>query len=827
MVDRTMRTDDLPVDHAPHLTDLSRFANAFEAEEVLRKTVLSLLNKMPTVSGAEETHGQQEYGKDIVFYGRGGLDEKRLYACVVKNTPINGSVDSNGGARTVFLQAEQAFDTPYVTISGNKEQVEHVYIICPHELSQITRNSISGKLRTGQVTFFCGSRLLGLFERHWPDFLLFDSDLLQAYISSLQTTLDQNGALASIFFQKSILGDLSSTLSKVYVKPHFHQEMQTFDLADPQIVDVSDIESKLTLERVKRLGDSLVAVGNVLDTLSLDRPSDDGGTAKALAKKLRSLAGRLRTSWDEAYKPFKVRSIGDGPRHGRSGGGKMRFGRSIQENETVDHTPRKSEMQLVVGGALELGVECRQILETARPLIGEFRTRVVQANRFAEGEALTPIETLQSEEYKLFCGVQENSRLNPRALIARPANRSLEFPPDLLAQHSGSLLITGSAGLGKTSFCKWNTLADAERYVKRKSNVLPVFVPLHQFAQGELGSFEDTFGRSPEIKRLLTTKGADGKSPRMRFYLDGLDEIPYVERQRELLELARTFILSRTNIDLVLTSREHVFGLGWLPRVRLRELDSAGIRELVGKWLDQNQAQVDDFFDQLAIAGPSLLRLMGIPLLATLIIAVYRNNKKLPESKVRLYEIFVDLLSGGWDHAKGVKRPTRFGGSVKISVLGHLATLLQFNRTRDFEEPIFRNAVKHTLPSTANEWDHFLNEIVQDGLLTRVGASYTFAHQSFQEYFAAQSISDPSGRKQTKILKWYLKGDDWWREVLSFFLGLAGNPADLRKWIAEGAESVASKSSSDLVERQKYLEGIVDEYYPDPVPSAETGRSVS
>ncbi len=272
-------------------------------------------------------------------------------------------------------------------------------------------------------------------------------------------------------------------------------------------------------------------------------------------------------------------------------------------------------------------------------------------------------------------------------------------------------------------------------------------------------------------------------------------------------------MLSEPNVDIVLTSREHIFGLGWLPRVRLRELDQDGIRELVNKWLDNNEREVEGFFEQLSVAS-SLSRLMEIPLLGTLIIAVYRKNKKLPESKVRLYEIFVELLSGGWDSAKDIRRETQFGPAVKLSVLAHLATVLQMNRKRQFEESVFRVAVKDTLPGMADQWDVLLNELIQDGLLLRLGCSYTFSHHSFQEYFAAQDLRDPSGRKQTKILRWFLKGEDWWREVLSFYVGISGNPAEIKNWIETEVDRVGSTSSADISERQRYLEASVDEYYP-------------
>ena len=65
--------------------------------------------------------------------------------------------------------------------------------------------------------------------------------------------------------------------------------------------------------------------------------------------------------------------------------------------------------------------------------------------------------------------------------------------------------------------------------------------------------------------------------------------------------------------------------------------------------------------------------LMRVPLLGTLIIAVFRKMQSLPANKVKLYEIFVDLMCGGWDVAKNVRRDTKFGSNAKLSILTRLA----------------------------------------------------------------------------------------------------------------------------------------------------------
>src|SRR6202034_4341790 len=104
--------------------------------------------------------------------------------------------------------------------------------------------------------------------------------------------------------------------------------------------------------------------------------------------------------------------------------------------------------------------------------------------------------------------------------------QDLLFEEDLLDRFQGSLLITGPAGFGKTTFCKWHAIHDANRLVQKQAKVLPVYRALHSLSRGTIGRFDDTFFPEEELKSLVQQQTA-GQSPfsRIRLYLDGLDEV--------------------------------------------------------------------------------------------------------------------------------------------------------------------------------------------------------------------------------------------------------------------------------------------------------------
>ena len=173
------------------------FSRWFANEGLLQQAVSGLLSRMPENSRVQILQGPQEYGKDIIFYTKGGFGEQILCACVVKNTAVTGTVGSGRGARTVFLQAEQAFDTPHVDESGNDVRVSRVYIVTTFPMRPETIHSIDGKLkeRAGQISFIDGPILLKLFREYWPDYIADEFGQLQTRLEIASRKISHEHAL--------------------------------------------------------------------------------------------------------------------------------------------------------------------------------------------------------------------------------------------------------------------------------------------------------------------------------------------------------------------------------------------------------------------------------------------------------------------------------------------------------------------------------------------------------------------------------------------------------------------------------------------------------
>ena len=113
----------------------------------------------------------------------------------------------------------------------------------------------------------------------------------------------------------------------------------------------------------------------------------------------------------------------------------------------------------------------------------------------------------------------------------------------------------------------------------------------------------------------------------------------------------------------------------------------------------------------------------------------------------------------------------------------------------------------------SSDWEQFLQDVVEDGLLVRVGTALTFSHLSFQEFLAARDLRDPMGTRPKQALSWYFNGNDWWREVLSFYVTLSDRPGEIDEWLIKRAIA-SSTTVSDLEARVQHLRDALKAAFP-------------
>jgi hypothetical protein len=763
--------------------EVEKFAHSFLNEDILHEKLATLFSKVPNVTGVKILQGSQEYGKDLIFYEKGTCDERRLVACVVKNTKISGTVASPSGAQTVHFQVRQAIKHAYVGSKGEDEFVNHVYVISPWPCSPQAMNSIKGELESakGQAQFVCGRELFDLFRHHWPDYIYLESNLLSLYLTSLDA-LDDNSAFANVMTRSGLVLENISSLSKIHIQQNFSQSVPQFILADP-FPSWRSLDVRLTRAEMRytvRLFEDTKTVLECAKVWSdLSHPEID-----QTLQEVGALSQLFTTGW------------------------KTQFEAAVAKSKLAKQIPT-SERSFVANSILDNSVESKvkQIELFMNIIKGELA-------RCLNSLSLIPLDgssqSLESLPYLILSRLRLASIEYPWVLQPLEEQRAISFEAKLLNDYGGPLLVTGSAGYGKTSFGRMGTLRDSVAYLNSSECMLPTYVPLYQLNSKKVRGDEDPvelFVTSPELRRYLKDKHAAGTDPKVRIYLDGLDEVTDSQRRAALMKVAQSASNSG-RFQVIVTSREHVVGsyLEWLPRVTLAPFNDVQLDTLAERWLSEPQLKL---FRTDLRSAPDLKELIRVPLLANLTLAIFQQIGTLPESRVRLYDMFVQLMCGGWDAAKNLRRESEFGPNPKHTVITRLAWIAHSSRNRDFTESDFRSAVNQTLIGLVESSPLLLRECLQDGILIRGGTRYAFAHLSFQEFLASRHLNDPQGGRQKLALRQYLEGDDWWNEVLLFYVAASNQPNEIASWIAEAAKQAASRGHSRPGEIQLRAEGLI------------------
>jgi hypothetical protein len=774
---------------------------AFSNEELLREALRGLLMRMPDVRVPEIAHGRLERGKDLIFELPGGLGRSLLCAAVVKNTPINASASHRDGAPTVLNQVRQALTIPVLQGDGSERCPDRVFVVTPFPVSQEAIHSVVGQLRdrANNVEFIGGPKLNELFREHWADFVFDEYTAIRNYVKQVAAGLNEDETLKRMAQQYRVTAP-SRSVGKYYVQPRFNLFLHAYSI-DQYCRSLTFDEFSFLHERFTKVVDGeKKEFTRKVDPQRLILKKSDPAAAEAATARLKQILPIL-VEWEycaaELSHSIEVDATAYSQRLQRLRDDAIKSGvRSIDSPPLADLRLRANPVELTAKATDEVLREVEGLRKIVDQAFSTLRADIGRANELMNDRRVEGARVLQHRDFACCTKLEAISEAFPSNSLTSTARRVVQFSERLLDKVKTSVLVVGPAGYGKTTFCRWNALNDAERFYADSAAYLPVYVPLYEVSTG-LQSFEKTFlshvGRSALVPEGVAREFKEGRV-KVRLYLDGLDEVPHPDVRRGLVNLAKKGAAIRKNVQVVVTARDYITGpfLEWLPRCHLSDFEPEQIKRLSRKWLSPADYAL---FEEQVSRTPSIVSVMRIPLLATLTLLVFRQRKNLMSSRTSLYQAFVDLLNDGWDLVKQVHRDSDFGAMVKSTVLQRLALRCHTSRTRKSTERDFAIVVDACLKAASSSARKaLLQEVLRDGLLVRSGSDLSFAHLSFQEFMAAKClIGEPKGKRATHVLKDYLRGDDWWLEVLRFYIGLSAKPQDLTSWLTDTENSLPKK----------------------------------
>ncbi|MDC4293702.1 NACHT domain-containing protein, partial [Acinetobacter baumannii] len=303
------------------------------------------------------------------------------------------------------------------------------------------------------------------------------------------------------------------------------------------------------------------------------------------------------------------------------------------------------------------------------------------------------------------------------------------------------LIILGSAGCGKSTFCKSIFIELIEQPV----GIFPIFIELrHLNNSSDKSIYNFIMNSMVAISSSFKKEQLDYalKLGKVLVILDGFDEVNSEDREnieKEILYLSNNYhgvkILLSSRFDNRFSSWEEFY------QYKVLELDKDKALSLINK-LDYDEQVKQPFLGELdKTLYQSHESFASNPLLLTMMLLTYEQIAEIP-SKIHLfYEQAFLTLFNKHDSLKSMYKRKSFSQLPLDEFkrcLEAFCILSYCDRLYSFEEnEINKYLINSIVVSGVNTKSHdFLNDLLDSVcILQRDGLGFTFTHRSFQEYF--------------------------------------------------------------------------------------------
>ncbi|MBD2439631.1 tetratricopeptide repeat protein [Nostoc sp. FACHB-110] len=364
---------------------------------------------------------------------------------------------------------------------------------------------------------------------------------------------------------------------------------------------------------------------------------------------------------------------------------------------------------------------------------------------------------------------------------------------------------TKNKDLGKTLLPIFFRIADYAEKLKQQPE-LTLLEYLCQFYRQWETHFQSEVEIGNEVAALLLDAMRQGQCLML---LDGLDEVFDQESRKQIVERINKFVDEFPSNKFVITSRiagySDVKLSSRFAEFTIEDMDSEQVERFLYRWcrtvekaqqpdaseeqwLKKGTEQAQEIL-QAVKDNPGVQRLTANPLLLTILALIHRNGERLPNRRVKLYELAVQTLTEDWQLGKKLPDAPRvvLKETEVVELLAPLAYWMHEEKPSglvtqaEVEEKLAAklaelNDAEPESDSVRQAVGEFLRKVRETtGLFVeRMPGFYGFMHLTFEEYFAARYIAD---KEQSEILELIQKHlhEPRWNEPLLLALGYYGS----------------------------------------------------
>ncbi|GEM_PF-3625782 len=397
-------------------------------------------------------------------------------------------------------------------------------------------------------------------------------------------------------------------------------------------------------------------------------------------------------------------------------------------------------------------------------------------------------------------------------LLAQLDSSSLEEGKQVLVENEvfnhQKVIILGNPGSGKTT----TLLHIATDLAQKKETFLPIYIPLRSYAnvlaisdiglQEYLHEFYE-YSHPIAVAPLFESVIAEGKA---LILLDGLDEVGRIRPELiRKIELFADSVVPRGN-KIVVTSRivgyqEFPLDHSW-TLLTLLDWGEDAIEKYIRNWYlvlemgrgstsSENVVEAERKSESLieAIRSNSRLRVIATsPLMLAILISLHSQRGLLPDSRVKLYDMVLEILVDKWNYYRSpdlLSADTTFDYYVAVDVLSSLA--LWTRQQNNISGVVKKDELIEWLTNyfMGDEWKkprgeaiksatEFLYQIQNSGLFLERGYNmFGFVHRTFEDVLAARGIAKLQIEERDLIVRTYIS-DEAWDEPIVLAVGVLG-----------------------------------------------------
>lgn len=351
-----------------------------------------------------------------------------------------------------------------------------------------------------------------------------------------------------------------------------------------------------------------------------------------------------------------------------------------------------------------------------------------------------------------------------------------EYPSSLVSDYK-KVIISSTAGMGKSTIMKWMFLSAIESKIG-----IPVFIELKRLKSSQtildeiIEKIKPIYGNFDKEGLLELIEKGD-----FIFFLDGYDEIANEDKQNVTEDL-QAFLAKAYKNDFILTSRpETALGsFNFFQQFKVRDLKPKEAYRIL-KLYDRQSKKSDELIEKLQSESfRNMKEFLKNPLLVSLLYMAYEFKPKIPYKKHLFYAQVYDALFEKHDLMKESYDRPKYS-NLDISDFEKVLRYVGFSTAKkgqvEYDKDIllgFINKAKKETGFNFKETEFLKDLVTTVPLFVEEGRLYSWAHKSLQDYFAAKFIEIGAGDKRDSILRRIYELEDISRfyNILDIFFDL-------------------------------------------------------